>query len=263
MSSGSGRLNIVVPMAGRGQRFRDAGFDVPKPLIPVHGVPMIRLVIENIRPTCEHRFVFLVLQEHLDRYGIGESLLAWAPGAAIVPIGSVTEGAACTVLCVEELIGGVDPLMIANSDQWVDCRIDRYLAAMEEGARDGLIMTMTADDPKWSYVGLRPDGSVDRVVEKQVISPEATVGVYNFRHGRLFTLAARRMISKDLRVNGEFYVAPVFNEIIADGARVGTFGVGRVDNGMYGLGTPGDLERFLGLEVSSRAARATGASRAS
>ncbi len=253
-------LNIVIPMAGRGQRFRDAGHELPKPLIPVHGVPMIRLVIGNMRPTRSHRFIFLVLAEHLDRYDVGRQLLEWAPGAAVIPIDRVTEGAACTVLCAEELIDGDDPLMIANSDQWVDRGVDDYLAATDDGA-DGLIMTMYADDPKWSYAGLRTDGTVDRVVEKQVISPAATVGVYNFRQGRLFTRAARRMIARDLRVNGEFYVAPVYNELIAEGARVVHFNVGAIEDGMYGLGTPADLERFLAMDVSRRAAASLGTGR--
>lgn len=254
-------LNIVIPMAGRGQRFREAGYELPKPLIPVEGVPMIRLVIENLRPRRPHRFIFLVLQEHLERHRIDTLVRSWAPGALVVAVPNVTEGAACTVLCAEDRIAGEDPLMIANSDQWVDCRIDDYLAAMDEGAWDGFIMTMRASDPKWSYVGFRPDGTIDRVVEKQVISDEATVGVYNFSRGRLFTRAARSMIAKNLRVNGEFYVAPVFNEIISAGARVGTFGVGAVDDGMYGLGTPSDLARFLDREVSRRAAASLGAMR--
>jgi NDP-sugar pyrophosphorylase family protein len=251
-------LNIVIPMAGRGQRFRDAGYAVPKPLIPIHGVPMIRLVIENVRPSRPHRFIFLVLQEHLNDYGVAEKLRDWAPGSEIVPIAGVTDGAACTVLCAEHLIANDDPLMTANSDQWVDCSVDGYLAAMDAGRWDAFIMTMKADDPKWSFVGFRPDRSIDRVVEKQVISDEATVGVYNFRTGRKFTEAARRMIAKDLRVNGEFYVAPVFNEIIADGARVGSFDVGAVGAGMYGLGTPPDLTSFLATQASRTATQAAG-----
>ena len=84
---------------------------------------------------------------------------------------------------------------------------------------DGLIMTMTADDPKWSFVGLDGRRLVTRVVEKEVISNEATVGIYNFRRGSDFVRAAEQMIAKNLRVNNEFYVAPVYNELIAEGAR--------------------------------------------
>lgn len=246
-------LNIVVPMAGRGSRFVSAGFDLPKPLIPVHGKPMVSLVIENVRPARPHRFVFLCLAEHLERYPVAELLRARCPDAVIVPVRTVTEGAACTVLLAREHIDSDDALLIANSDQWVDASIDDFLAAADRDALDGIIMTMKANDPKWSFVRFRPDGLVGEVVEKVVVSDEATVGIYHFRSGREFVAGADAMIAADLRVNGEFYVAPVYNRLIADGARVGCFNVGAEDAGMYGLGIPPDLARFLANPVSRRA----------
>ena len=246
-------LNIVLPIAGRGSRFADAGYQLPKPLIPVHGVPMIEAVVRNIRPSQPHRFIFVALREHLDRLGMRAALESAAPGSVVVPVDRVTEGAACTVLLARDVIGTDDPLMLANSDQWVDVDIDRYLETMEQQRSDGLIMTMKASDPKWSFVGLDVAGLVTRVVEKEVISDEATVGIYNFRRGRDFVRAADGMIARNLRVNGEFYVAPVYNELIADGARVTIHNVGREGAGMYGLGIPADLERFLGDPISLKA----------
>lgn len=236
-------LTIVIPMAGRGSRFAVQGYPDPKPLIPVEGVPMIRLVIENLRPSRPHRFVFVCQSEHVEAYGLTEKLEDWAPGCAIVTLNGVTEGAACTVLAARCEIGS-GPLMIANSDQYIDVSIDDYLEAMDAGF-DGLIMTMKADDPKWSFVGFGPDGAVDRVVEKEVISDEATVGIYNFASGPDFLAAADAMIASDLRVNGEFYVAPVYNTLIEQGARIAVYNVGGVGSGMYGLGTPADLDAFL------------------
>lgn len=247
-------LNIVLPIAGRGQRFVDAGYDVPKPLIPVHGRPMIDTVVRNIRPAVEHRFIFVALREHLDRLGMREALEEAAPGSIVVPVDDVTEGAACTVLLARPHIDTEAPLMLANSDQWVDTSIDAYLAAMDRHRADGLIMTMAADDPKWSFVGLDDQGFVTRVVEKQVISREATVGIYNFRRGSDFVRAADQMIHKNLRVNNEFYVAPVYNELIAAGARVCVYNVGREGDGMYGLGIPTDLDHFLSNPVSLKVA---------
>lgn len=246
-------LNILLPIAGRGSRFADAGYALPKPLIPVHGVPMIEAVVHNIRPRHEHRFIFVALREHLEYRGMRQTLERAAPGCTIVPVDQVTQGAACTVLLAKEFIDTSDPLMLANSDQWVDTDITNYLAVLDRQCADGLIMTMTADDPKWSFVGLDNRGFATRVVEKQVISDEATVGIYNFRHGRDFVRGAETMIIKDLRVNGEFYVAPVYNELIADGARIAVHNVGREHAGMYGLGIPTDLERFLSHPVSRRA----------
>jgi len=244
-------LTIVIPMAGRGSRFADAGYKDPKPLIPVRGVPMIKLVIDNLRPGRPHRFVFICQREHVVAYGLEPRLAAWAPGCAIVQLDGVTEGAACSVLTAEAYLDD-SPLMIANADQYLDVSMNDYLDAAD--GLDGMIMTMTASDPKWSFVAVDERGLATQLAEKVPISDEATVGVYNFAHGRDFARAAREMIARDLRVNGEFYVAPVYNMLIEQGARIGIHNIGNEANGMYGLGVPADLELFLSLPISRRVA---------
>ena len=238
-------LNIVVPMAGRGSRFANAGYELPKPLIDVHGRPMIEYVTKNICPTCEHRFIYVCQEEHLEKYNLAEKLEAISPGCIIVTIDHITEGAACTVLLAEEYINNEDALMIANSDQFVDTDINEYLKAM--GSADGLIMTMPANDPKWSFIQYDEEGYVTLVREKEVISNEATVGIYNYAHGSDFVKYAHQMIEKNIRVNNEFYVAPVYNEMIGDGMKIVFCDVGEK---MYGLGIPEDLDVFLKSPIS-------------
>jgi NDP-sugar pyrophosphorylase family protein len=247
-------LNIIIPMAGAGSRFAAAGYVDPKPLIPVNGVPMIRVVLGNLRPKAKHRFVFICQQAHVEAYGLQDKFSAWAPGSMIIGLSGLTDGAACTVLAAREFIDNDDPLMIANSDQYIDVSIDEYLGFQDSQGLDGLIMTMKADDPKWSFVGIDDKRNVTRVVEKEVISDEATVGIYNFRKGSDFVRAADRMIARNLRVNNEFYVAPTYNQLIEEGRCIGIYNVGKEADGMYGLGTPTDLELFLGLPVSSKVA---------
>ena len=248
-------LNIVIPMAGSGRRFAEAGYKDPKPLIPIHGIPMIRLVIENLRPRQPCRFIFICQREHVAAYGLKQKIEQWAPGSVLVLLDKLTQGAACTVLEARQHIDNAEPLMIANSDQYVGADINAYLAAMEEGNWDGFIMTLKAHDERWSFVGFDTQRRVSRVVEKQVISDEATVGVYNFRHGRDFVAAAEAMIAANLREKGEFYVAPVYNQLIARNARIGVYNIGSEGNGMYGLGTPPDFETFLKNPLSHEALR--------
>ncbi len=238
-------LNIVIPMAGRGSRFADAGFLDPKPMIPVGGRPMIEWVIENIKPSRDHHFIFLCLGEHLERYPqVGEKLRELCPGCDIISVNQVTEGAACTVLLARDLIHSEAPLMIANSDQIVDLAADDYLAAADDADADGLIMTFWADHPKWSYCRVAENGWVTEVVEKQVVSNDATVGIYNFGRGADFVRAAEQMIASDLRVNGEFYVAPAYNQLIAESKKIVVKATGKEGQGMYGMGIPEDLELF-------------------
>jgi dTDP-glucose pyrophosphorylase len=243
-------LNIVIPMAGRGSRFSNAGYEDPKPLIKVHGVEMIRVVINNIMPIQPHRFIFICQAEHVRDYDLLPKLTAWAPGSIVVAIDGVTAGAACTVLKARDYINNGNPLMIANSDQFVDVSINSYLEDMKERGLSGLIMTMAADDPKWSYAAVDGDGFVTRVVEKEVISNNATVGIYNFARGSDFVDAAESMIDRDIRVNGEFYVAPVYNQMVQSGAKIGIYEIGSERNGMYGLGIPEDLDYFLSTPLS-------------
>jgi dTDP-glucose pyrophosphorylase len=242
-------LNIVVPMAGRGSRFANAGYTDPKPLISLGGRPMIQWVIENITPDRAHRFHFICLSEHLERYPeVPAKLLELCPGAEIIPVNKVTEGAACTVLLARDSIDSEAPLMIANSDQIVDLPIDDYLAAGDAPDVSGLIMTFWSDDPKWSFCAMREDRTVSKVVEKEVISNEATVGIYNFAKGRDFVRAADLMIKRNLRVKGEFYVAPCYNQLIEEGENVVVARTGKEREGMYGLGIPADLDFFKTTE---------------
>jgi dTDP-glucose pyrophosphorylase len=216
----------------------------------VGGKPMIAWVIDNVRPQRHHTFTFICLQEHLERYPeVPETLRELAPDCHIVPVREVTEGAACTVLLARDIIDSEAPLMIANSDQFVDLDIEDYLAAGDVPGVDGLIMTFWSEDPKWSFCGMREDGTVERVVEKEVISNEATVGIYNFSRGADFVRAADAMIARDLRVKGEFYVAPVYNILIDQGARVVVKATGKEGAGMYGLGIPEDLAYFQGTDT--------------
>jgi dTDP-glucose pyrophosphorylase len=242
-------------MAGAGSRFAISGYAEPKPLIPIDGIPMIRVVIQNLTPHCPHCFIFICQNAHIQTYGLKDKLSLWAPGCVIHGLDGVTEGAACTVLFARADIDTEVPLMIANSDQYLDVDINEYLKSMSAAKLDGLIMTMHAHDPKWSFVGLNDAGLVTNVVEKEVISNEATVGIYNFSKGRDFVRAADEMIARNLRVNNEFYVAPVYNRLIEEGKLIGTYNIGAEGDGMYGLGIPSDLELFLRLPIHEKATK--------
>lgn len=246
-------LNIVIPMAGLGSRFADAGFKTPKPLIPVHGKPMIQVVIENLTPKRDHRFIFICQNQHVEEFGLESKFEQFCKNYKIVGIDGLTEGQVCSVLKAKELINNEDHLMTANSDQYIDFSIDEYLEFMDSKSYDGLIMTMKADDPKWSYAKLNELGEVIETAEKKVISEHATVGIFNFRRGKDLVRSAEKMIAEDIRVNGEFYTCPCYNYLVEEGMKVGVFNIGEEYNGMYGIGIPSDLDFFLKNPISQRA----------
>ncbi|MDP2502844.1 glycosyl transferase family 2 [Vibrio splendidus] len=246
-------LNIVVPMAGRGSRFAKEGYALPKPLIDVNGKHMIELVINNLKPKCGHRFIFVCQNEHIEKFNLQSIFESSCENFEVVGIDGVTEGAAITVLKAREFIENDDPLMIANSDQWIDMDINYYLNDMKNRELDGSMLTMKASDDKWSYAKVNDNGLVSEVVEKVVVSDEATVGIYNFSSGKEFCKYADFMVEKDIRSNGEFYVAPVYTFMAEAGDRIGVLNIGEEARGMYGLGIPSDLNIFLSSDISKKA----------
>lgn len=238
-------INIVVPMAGLGSRFKNVGYQNPKPLIEVLGEPMISLVVRNLMPSVPHRFIFICQREHEEKYGLKKYLEKIAPGCDVKLISGVTEGAACTVLEASDMVEQNQPLVIANCDQYIKASMDEYIESWVRSTNRGYIMTMRATEDKWSYVRLNQNNLVLDVVEKVVVSDEATVGIYNFEKGSDFMGAARKMVQRNIRVNGEFYVAPVYNMLINDGYEVGIYNIGQCDSTMYGLGTPEDLKEYI------------------
>lgn len=232
-------------MAGAGSRFALAGYREPKPFIDIFGKPMIQWVVENLTTMFEHQFIFICQQKHLVEYHFDTILSQICPNSQVVPIDGLTQGAAETVLFASHLIDNEEPLVIANSDQYIEYKLDNFFQMLKTKSKDGSILTMTSNDAKWSYIKYDNDSKVTEVREKEVISNEATVGIYGFAKGSDFVKGAREMIHNDLRVNGEFYVAPVYNELIKQGSNISFESIGSDKEQMNGLGTPEDLLLFL------------------
>jgi HAD superfamily hydrolase (TIGR01509 family) len=237
-------LNILIPMAGAGSRFEKAGFTFPKPLIEVKGKPMIQVVVENLN--MKANYIYVVQKSHREKYNLDALLSLITPGCKIVETEGMTEGAACTALLAKEHINTDAPLFFANSDQFVEWDSNEFMYKMNETNADGGIVSFTATHPKWSFAKIDEQGLVTEVAEKKPISNIATVGYYYWKHGSDFVKYAEQMIDKDVRVNNEFYVCPVFNEAINDGKQIRTFNV----DGMHGLGTPEDLNEFLKKDIA-------------
>ena len=233
------KLNVLIPMAGAGSRFEQAGYTFPKPLIEVRNKPMIQVVVENLN--LDANYIYVVQKAHREKYNLDTLLNLITPGCKIVETEGLTEGAACTALLAKEFIDSDAPLFFANSDQFVEWDSNEFMYKMQETDADGGIVTFTATHPKWSFAKVDSNGLVIEVAEKNPISDIATVGYYYWKHGSDFVKYAEQMIEKNIRVNNEFYVCPVFNEAIQDCKQIRTFNT----KAMWGLGTPEDLNYYL------------------
>lgn len=232
-------MNIVMPMAGKGQRFRDAGYTVPKPFIDVHGVCMYRRALAPFVTELD-RVILITQDDHRPHF---EAEPDYLHPSNKVFLNHQTEGAVCSVLAARAFIDNDEPLLIVNSDQLMRFNRFNWTVLANNTHAEGIIFTFLASGSKWSYAQLGPSLNVCQVAEKVEISPFATCGAYWWRHGSSFCAAADAMIEDNLRVNNEFYVAPVYNKAIEEGYLVLPF---HVDE-MISLGTPELLESYLSV----------------
>ena len=233
-------MKVLIPMAGEGSRFVKEGYQFPKPLIDVEGKPMIQRVVENLKFDAD--YIFLVRKEHIEAYdGLIDVLTRLSSRTQIVLVDKLTEGAACTALLAKSLIDSEDDLLIANSDQLIEYSYQNFESLKKLTNVDSMVYVFNAVHPKWSFVKIDSSGFVSEVAEKKPISDIATCGIYWYRRGSDYVKYAERMIEKGVRVNNEFYIAPVYNELISDGKTLLPFYVSE----MHGIGTPEDLRAYL------------------
>jgi UDP-N-acetylglucosamine diphosphorylase / glucose-1-phosphate thymidylyltransferase / UDP-N-acetylgalactosamine diphosphorylase / glucosamine-1-phosphate N-acetyltransferase / galactosamine-1-phosphate N-acetyltransferase len=239
-------VNIVIPMAGAGSRFQSAGYPMPKPFVPVNGVPMIVRVMENLA-VANARFILIARAEHLAGREAWRAEVEARFRARIVTIDQLTEGTAATLLFARAHYANDEMMVVANSDQLVDGGLEPMVADCLQRGLDGSIMVFrdAERNPKWSFARLGASGLVSETREKVAISDLATVGIYAFRRGRDFVEAAVDMIIRNVRTNNEFYTCPVYNQLIGQGQRIGVFEV--APDAMHGVGTPEDLDAYLRL----------------
>jgi len=240
-------MNILIPMAGRGGRFfeerhKNPEYGKPKPLINIAGHPMVEWALSSLPLTGGDRLIFLVLKEHVDNSQIDESLRkTFGEDIKIVIVDKITEGPACTVLLAKEHINNEEPLLVTDSDHYIDGK--RFFSDIESHGKeiDGAIPVFYANNSKWSFSKEDEEGYVVEVAEKIQISRNANIGAYYFSRGRDFVWAAEEMIEENDRTNGEFYMAPVYNYLIRRGKHI----ILSRPRFVHGLGTPKDVEKFL------------------
>jgi len=246
-------LSLLIPAAGKGSRFSDAGIDIPKPLIPIWEIPMLLWVIANFPLQPQDRVVVLSQSSHDIPAKLNNFVNNVGFVIEFIEIDFWTDGPAHSLEILLEGTAPNSPVICANSDQYVFDGLDSFTEAVRRGSSQGQILTMEATSNAWSYVGRAADGRVNRVVEKVEISKEATVGVYGWANSSICREALSWQRSKNQRVNNEFYVAPSYHQLIERNLEISTHSVGIHGLGVHGLGTPSDLKHFLALDKAQEA----------
>jgi len=236
-------INILIPMAGRGVRFKDQGYPYHKPLIDILGKPMIIRTIESLEiPNARYLFV-ISKNEYSDL--VKSTIRKSIEDCMFVEIDYVTEGPACSALLYKDQINNDDELIIANCDQIMEWNSDTFFLNVRQ--YDGAIVTYHSDTDKNSYARINKQGLVTEVREKEVISNISLNGIHYWKQGRSFVDSAEDMIANNDRApNGEFYVGPTYNYMIKRKQRVGIYHIPNQQH--HAVGVPIDLENYLKYE---------------
>ena len=231
------KTNLLLPIAGNGQRFIDAGYTSPKPLIEVSGKTILDRSLESIKhDNCN--LIFVIRQDHVKEYNLNFVLRSKYKDCRIIVIPGLTDGALSTCMLAKEHIDNDEPLMIFTPDCYFEPSIDPDKISE---SLDGLVCVFKSKSPAHSYVRLNDYANlVAETKEKEVISDMAIGGLYYFKQGKMFVESATTMIENNMRSKGEFYIAPVYNLLIDKGYRIGIDRNTRHDI----LGTPEDLEKI-------------------
>jgi NDP-sugar pyrophosphorylase family protein len=210
---------ILIPIAGQAKSFSQAGFVFPKALVEILGKPMIQWVIENCR-ALDAGFVFVCNYEDIRLYNLDTMLKVLAPGCRVTIQERPAQGAACSALLAVDHINNDDELIVAGGDQYLDVDLASVIGEFRDSVADAGVITFPSVHPQYSYAQVDEDNWVIEVAEKKPISAHATVGIYWYRRGVDFVEAAMRMIEKRDMFNGQYYLCPVFNQLILGNKRI-------------------------------------------
>ena len=233
-------MNILIPMAGKGLRLKANGFEMPKPLIQVNGVPMVQRVIDNIN--LDGSLIYVVRDDHVSNYNIDSLLQKIKPGK-VFQLDEDNEGQTQTCLLAENAIDTDEELLIVNCDNYFIWDQEDFEKIRNRHDIDGAAFTFEDKEKRshWCFAELDENSNIKKLVEKVKISDVALAGAFYWKKGSDFVKFAKQVIKKDLRAkNGEFYLGGVFQEAIDNGKNITSYKI----EDMKAMGTPEELESF-------------------
>jgi NDP-sugar pyrophosphorylase family protein len=242
-------MNILIPMAGRGERFIKEGYSTPKPLIPVNNVPMVIKAVKDLPPADNYEFI--ILKEHSDKYKIEAEIKKHIPNASFTILDHVTEGQACTCLLGLEHLSQNDEVLIGACDNGMIYNLAEFEALKNES--DVLVftfrnnVTVLEKPEQYGWVKVSDNGikvesvSVKKQISQNPIQDHAIVGAFWFKEVNIFKIITDKMISENRRINNEFYVDECINDAIELGYRVNVFEI----SNYICWGTPNDYLTYL------------------
>ncbi len=233
-------MNILIPMAGLGQRFSDMGYKVPKPFLPMGKSTMIERVVKNLAHP-DLKFIFVVNKKSLDPAALKAKLDGLISDYKLVEIDYVPQGSAMSCMQAKRHINNDTPLIVVNCDQIIeDFSYEQFKNFCDFHNPDGVLGTFFSSSPKNSYVKINESNLVTETKEKVVISNLATNGLHYWKKGKYFVESVEEMEQNKDALNGEYYVAPSYNYMLKKGMKILPYHF----NMHFPIGIPEDYENY-------------------
>ncbi len=237
------KINIIIPMAGAGSRFKNAGFKNIKPLIPLNGKTFIEWSIDSVDfQDIDSQFIFIIQEKH--KKELCEYLKKIKPNCLILTVQKLTRGATETALIAKNYINNDVPLIITNCDQIFEWDKQKYLNYVQSNNVDGNVVTVKETTDKFSYIKLDADGYGVEVAEKVVISNDALAGIHYWKKGSHFVKSGEELIEKNIRANNEFYISLTYNMMIKDNLKITAYQLEDTEK-YLSIGTPEQVLDYL------------------
>lgn len=233
-------MKIIVPMAGKGTRFMSSGHNVPKPLITVSGRPMFHWALDSIKDINYSSIYFTILAEHEDKFHVSKLIPDGLKSHKLKFVDKTPEGQLMSVMAHAEQLDTEEDILIISSDTLVISRFGNDIA-LNRGLCDGIISVANLPGDMWSFAKTDEVGRVVEVAEKKRISDNASTGMYYFSRGSNFIKYAKNVLASKTKVNGEYYVIPVYQEYINANDKI----IVSQAESMWDMGNPISLEHFL------------------
>ena len=234
---------FIIPMAGRGSRFVQEGYILPKFMIEVKGKTLFEYSLESLPLEIADKIIFICLEEH-ETNNVSEFIKKKTnhQNIEILKIKEVTRGQAETVFLAKELVDKNDEILIYNIDTAFKSKNLKNILLNKDLKQDGVLSAFvdkTLDD-KWSFAKLNDENNIIKTTEKEKISDFALTGLYHFSKASDFFDIAKEWIVNDKKVRNEFYIAPMYNDLIQSGKK---YVLDLVEE-FIPLGTPQEVKEF-------------------
>jgi hypothetical protein len=213
-------INILVLASGK-LNSKDADNEFPLCLTEIHGISVLERIVNNTAHIANTQYAFTFLETEAVRYHLEKIASLLVPGARSTQVPELSQGSACTALMAACQLDEAAELLIISANELVDIELAQVIEEFRHRKLDAGTLTFRSIHPRYSYVRLNDEGLVIETAQREPISFFATAGIFWFAKTAYFVEGAKNIIRKDAHVDGSFFVALTFNELVLKQKQIG------------------------------------------